>query len=172
MATLVVTYTCKRERERLNTYINIVARFVSTVGSNLFAFSWDLVMDWDLVQIDSYNNGMLLFKFRKNMHFSNPFWYVIAASINGCLRALKIGSHAYHVHPFCVDFAEIVRRWIWAIFRFENEWIKRSYIDIEVGNTMEETQHGRDNYVNTGNMLYIAPMASDNKGTNVGFPGT
>jgi hypothetical protein len=96
----------------------------------MFAFSWDLVVDWGLVQIDLDNDNNSLIKLRKDMHFSDPLWYMAAVGINGCLRALKIGSHLYHVHPFCVDLAEIVRRWIWVIFRFENEWIKRSYIYI------------------------------------------
>jgi hypothetical protein len=85
-------------------------------------------VDWGLVQIGADN---ALIRLRKDIHFSDPVYYIMAVALNGLLRLLKVESHLYHVHPFCVDLSEIVRRWTWVIFRFENEWIKRSYLDME-----------------------------------------
>jgi hypothetical protein len=106
--------------------VNINDRFLSAVFSNIFAFGWDIVIDWGLIQLET-DRAL----FRKDLHFSDPFCYVMAVGINGLLRLLKIGSHLYHIHPFCVDLSEIARRWTWVVFRFENEWIKRSYIDMD-----------------------------------------
>ncbi|KAI8095076.1 EXS family-domain-containing protein [Gilbertella persicaria] len=89
--------------------------------TSAFAFVWDLVIDWGLFQVKFWS-----FEFRKDIHFSDPLWYIMAVAINMSLRLLKIVSHMYQIHPFCVDLAEILRRWIWVIFRFEHEWIKRS----------------------------------------------
>jgi hypothetical protein len=83
----------------------------------VFAFIWDVTVDWGLIQLDTLT-------LRKNVHFSDPFWYMLAVGLNACFRILKIGSQLSHVHPFCVDLAEIVRRWIWVLFRFEYEFIK------------------------------------------------
>lgn len=94
--------------------------------SNIFAFGWDITMDWGLLKIEQ--DHLLL---RKDIHFSDPIWYMLAVSVNGCFRVLKVGSQLYHVHPFCIDSAEIFRRWIWVIFRFEYEFIKHHYIDTE-----------------------------------------
>jgi hypothetical protein len=139
----------------------------------MFAFGWDLVMDWGLVEMDidrSFSDTLLL-KLRKDRHFSDPLWYVAAASANGCLRALKIGSHVYHVHPFCVDLGEIFRRWIWVIFRFENEWIKRYYVDVERDGIITEETQGNSStmFGKTGSMLHIPPMAS-NRIIHIGSP--
>ncbi|KAI7907927.1 EXS family-domain-containing protein [Cokeromyces recurvatus] len=91
-----------------------------------FAFIWDLVMDWGLIQIDMHQR-VLIFRIRKDLYFSNPMWYLLAILLNGCFRSLKISSYFYHIHPLCIDITEIVRRWVWVLFRFEYEWKKRSY---------------------------------------------
>ncbi|KAG2206889.1 hypothetical protein INT47_007646 [Mucor saturninus] len=94
----------------------------SAMFSNVFAFVWDIVMDWGIIQV-----GTDRVCIRKDLHFSEPWSYVLAVGINASIRLLKFGSHLHHIHPFCVDLAEIARRWTWVIFRFENEWIKRYY---------------------------------------------
>ncbi|KAI9473992.1 MAG: EXS family-domain-containing protein [Benjaminiella poitrasii] len=100
--------------------------FISAMSSTLFAFSWDLIIDWGLIQI-SQQQTSVIFHARKDLYFSDPVWYLFAVLLNGSFRTLKIASHLYRIHPFCIDMAEIVRRWVWVIFRFENDWIKRSY---------------------------------------------
>ncbi|KAL9553651.1 hypothetical protein MBANPS3_003184 [Mucor bainieri] len=97
----------------------------SAMLNSTFAFAWDIVMDWGLVQMDTTASASI--RLRKDLYFSDPLYYIAAIGVNGSLRLLKIGSHVYHVHPVCVDVAEIARRWIWVVFRFENEWLKRSY---------------------------------------------
>ncbi|KAF1796356.1 EXS family-domain-containing protein, partial [Mucor lusitanicus] len=96
----------------------------SAIFNSAFAFAWDLIMDWGLVQTDATETTTRM-RLRKDLYFSDPLYYIAAVGVNGSLRLLKIGSHVYHVHPICVDVAEIVRRWIWVVFRFENEWLKR-----------------------------------------------
>lgn len=103
----------------------------------MFAFGWDLIMDWRLVQVELDN--ALVIRLRKDIHFSDPVYYIMAVGLNGLLRLLKVGSHLYHVHPFCVDLLEILRRWTWVIFRFENEWMKPSYQDIERAASIDKT---------------------------------
>lgn len=89
----------------------------------MFAFAWDIIIDWGIIQLEA--SAFV----RKDMHFSYSYSYALAIGINGCIRLLKIESHLHHIHPFCIDLAEIVRRWTWVVFRFENEWIKRSYLE-------------------------------------------
>lgn len=86
-------------------------------------------MDWGLIQVELDNE---LIRLRKDIYFSDPFMYIMAIAFNGLFRLLKVASHLHHIHPFYVELSEIARRWIWAVFRFEYEWVKRSYtLDIE-----------------------------------------
>ncbi|EPB81906.1 hypothetical protein HMPREF1544_11357 [Mucor circinelloides 1006PhL] len=118
--------------------------------NSAFAFSWDLVMDWGLVRMDAAHDAFIIL--RKDLYFSDSLYYIAAVGVNGSLRLLKIGSHLYHVHPMCVDVAEIVRRWIWVVFRFEHEWIKRSY-----SNTDIELQQQLAAFSNTANEHHSVP---------------
>ncbi|KAK4511978.1 uncharacterized protein ATC70_003977 [Mucor velutinosus] len=121
----------------------------SAMFNSAFAFAWDLAMDWGLVQIDTAESSVI--RLRKDLYFSDPLYYIAAVGVNGSLRLLKIGSHVYHVHPICIDVAEIVRRWIWVVFRFENEWLKRSY-----SNTDVELQQ-QPAFASAANALHITP---------------
>lgn len=97
----------------------------------MYSFIWDVVMDWGLVDTTTL-------QLRKDAHFSHPSVYLVAVIVNSLLRGLKIFSHLHHIHPFCVDFSEIVRRFIWVVFRFEYEWTKQSYYDVERGVVMTD----------------------------------
>lgn len=81
-------------------------------------------MDWGLIDTTTL-------QLRKNVHFSHPSVYLMAVVVNSLLRGLKIFSHLHHIHPFCVDLSEIMRRFIWVVFRFEFEWTKQSYYEVE-----------------------------------------
>ncbi|GAN07190.1 conserved hypothetical protein [Mucor ambiguus] len=121
----------------------------SAMFNSAFAFAWDLVMDWGLVQMNTTESTFI--RLRKDLYFSDPLYYVAAVGVNGSLRLLKIGSHVFHVHPVCVDVAEIVRRWIWVVFRFENEWLKRSYSSTDVELQQQSV------FASANNALHIAP---------------
>ena len=103
-----------------NTNLFSLCRLMYSVFNHVFAFSWDIVMDWGLVEIGKDGVGL-----RQHLHFKDPFVYIMAVGLNGIMRLVKVASHFHPVvHHFCFDLSEIGRRWIWVIFRFENEWIK------------------------------------------------
>ncbi|KAI8348662.1 EXS family-domain-containing protein [Blakeslea trispora] len=96
--------------------------FILAIMTHTFAFGWDLVMDWGLLH---YKTGSI--KWRKDVWFSDSRWYLVAIAINLNIRVFKIMSSIHPIHPFYIDLFEILRRWIWVIFRFEYEYVKSSF---------------------------------------------
>ncbi|OBZ82562.1 Protein SYG1 [Choanephora cucurbitarum] len=92
------------------------------VSTHVFAFGWELVMDWGLIQ---YNCGSI--RWRKDGWFSDMRWYLAASVINLNIRMIKLMASVYPIHAFYIDLFEIIRRWIWVIFRFEYEHVKSSF---------------------------------------------
>ena len=97
-------------------------RLMLAVSTHVFAFGWDLVMDWGLIQ---YNCGSI--RWRKDGWFSDMRWYLAASVINLNIRMIKLMASVYPIHAFYIDLFEIIRRWIWVIFRFEYEHVKSSF---------------------------------------------
>jgi hypothetical protein len=99
---------------------------VAALCSSLFAFVWDLRMDWGLVDLDSPN-----YPLRAISLF--PAWsYYAAAALNFVLRlswVITISPAAFGFNfpqrYFLLGIAalEIVRRSVWAVLRLEHEHV-------------------------------------------------
>ena len=91
--------------------------------NTLYTSSWDIMMDWSLLQRGSKNKLL-----RDNLFFKRPIYYYCAMVIDVILRFQWI-FYAFFtsqiqqlaVTSFCVALAELIRRFIWIFFRVENE---------------------------------------------------
>ncbi|KAI8327311.1 EXS family-domain-containing protein [Blakeslea trispora] len=125
--------------------------------NSMYSFWWDISMDWNLitVQLDpteisdhhqpqsKHHNKVIrhppqvttpMIHFRRQLYFSQPFWYVLSIFFDFLLRitwSLKLSSHIYlrklDGSIFLMELLEIFRRWVWVIFRLESEWVKKVY---------------------------------------------
>jgi len=95
----------------------------ATINS-VFTCSWDIYMDWDLLQPDA--KYPLL---RHHLAFEDDWWlYYFAMCTNVLLRFLWItyllpGPMSTPMRAFVVGLLEMLRRWQWNFFRLENEHI-------------------------------------------------
>ena len=112
---------------------------------------WDLIMDWGLLR--SWESST--FALRPQITFSRAFYYyaIVANLILRCTWLIPafINVSGYPILTTIgwgtlIGFAELYRRWFWAILRIENEQInnfeKYRYIqDIpEVNDYVEDRQ--------------------------------
>ncbi|KAG2235654.1 EXS family-domain-containing protein [Thamnidium elegans] len=96
--------------------------------NSMYSFWWDISMDWNLITVSTKNNNV---KFRTQLYFPTTF-YVVATAIDFLLRitwSLKLSSPIYirQLDASIFLLLEIFRRWVWVIFRLENEWVKKIY---------------------------------------------
>lgn len=91
--------------------------------NSLYTSSWDIFMDWSLMQPQAKH-----FLLRDTLFFKNPLVYYFAMVTNVILRFQWIFYAFFSnqvqqsaVTSFCIALAEIVRRFIWIFFRMENE---------------------------------------------------
>ena len=91
--------------------------------NSIISSIWDIVMDWSLLQSDSKN-----FLLRDHLFYKNPNYYY-AAMITDVILRFQWVFYAFFtrqiqqsaVTSFCIAVAEILRRFIWILFRMENE---------------------------------------------------
>ncbi|KAI8087824.1 EXS family-domain-containing protein [Gilbertella persicaria] len=122
--------------------------------NSMYSFWWDISMDWNLisVQLDPTQvqeqptlkhpkvirhqpqTSTPIVHFRRQLYFSQPFWYVLSIFFDFLLRitwSLKLSSHIYlrklDGSIFLMELLEVFRRWMWVIFRLESEWVKKVY---------------------------------------------
>lgn len=77
------------------------------LGSSLYGLYWDLFVDWNL---------------RRESEFRFPkYVYLIAAISDSILRFSWLIGGTSEMRIFSLQLAELFRRWIWVIFRTENE---------------------------------------------------
>lgn len=96
--------------------------FIACINS-VYTSSWDIFMDWSLLQPHSKN-----FLLRDTLFFKRKIYYYAAMVINVILRFQWI-FYAFFSHQiqqsaitsFAIALAEILRRFIWIFFRMENE---------------------------------------------------
>ncbi|KAI8980252.1 EXS family-domain-containing protein [Pilobolus umbonatus] len=97
--------------------------YLSVMITNMMAFTWDITMDWGIIQLNS-NQTIVI---RKTSQFGS----ILAIALNAVLRLLKIYGHMSYLPSAYLNMAEITRRGIWVLLRFEYEWIKKTQrIDI------------------------------------------
>lgn len=121
---ITTTYYCllsvyridRRERNR-------IPFIIFALLNTLYTSSWDIVMDWSLLQPGSKNKFL-----RDNLFFKKPIYYYCAMILDVILRFQWV-FYAFFTHQiqqlavtsFCVALAEVLRRFIWIFFRMENE---------------------------------------------------
>ena len=106
-----------------NSERNRAAFIIFALINTLYTSSWDIMMDWSLLQSGSKNKFL-----RDNLFFKRPIYYYCAMVIDVILRFQWI-FYAFFtsqiqqlaVTSFCVALAELIRRFIWIFFRVENE---------------------------------------------------
>ncbi|KAB2578141.1 SPX domain-containing protein [Lasiodiplodia theobromae] len=96
--------------------------FCATVNA-VYCTTWDLVMDWSL--LNPYAKNRFL---RDNLGYKNVYWYYAAIILDPILRFNWIfyaiyGDDVQHsaILSFMVALSEIFRRGMWTLFRVENE---------------------------------------------------
>lgn len=109
------------------------------VINSMYSFWWDVSVDWNLVNVTNSPtshsaSSTTVVRFRKHHHFSDTSIYYVAMAIDFLLRttwSLKLSSHLYiqrlQGSIFMMELLEVIRRWVWVIFRMENEWMKRTH---------------------------------------------
>lgn len=129
--------------------------------NSMYSFWWDIAMDWSLINVTmaarvnthhrhhhhhqhSPSTTTPLIRFRKRLHFNNTLWYYGAMIIDFLLRttwSLKLSSHLYvkrlEGSIFVMELLEVIRRWVWVIFRLESEWVKRTHTTLPSSNPVD-----------------------------------
>ncbi|KAG2225329.1 hypothetical protein INT45_005573, partial [Circinella minor] len=139
--------------------------------NSMYSFWWDISMDWSLINVSASSRTTMMtshahqhhirhyttpiVRFRRHFHFNEAGLYYAAMIIDFLLRttwSLKIGSHLYARRLagsiFMMQLLEVVRRWVWVIFRMESEWVKRTMASLPTDNS---TMLAMDPINNTGN---------------------
>ncbi|EIE84207.1 hypothetical protein RO3G_08917 [Rhizopus delemar RA 99-880] len=88
-------------------------------------------MDWNLITINTQSHTVHI---RRQLYFSQPIYYILAVFIDFLLRitwSFKLSSHLLirqlDASIFLLELMEVFRRWVWVMFRMENEWVKKVY---------------------------------------------
>ncbi|CEG70543.1 hypothetical protein RMATCC62417_06420 [Rhizopus microsporus] len=112
--------------------------------NSMYSFWWDVSMDWNLITFTKqHQQQQPTIHFRKQLFFSQPVYYALAIFIDFLLRitwSFKLCSHLLirqlDASIFLLELMEIFRRWIWVIFRIENEWVKKVYSSLPSVDTL------------------------------------
>ncbi|KAL0483199.1 hypothetical protein AKO1_014851 [Acrasis kona] len=105
----------------------LVIWFSANIFSTLFKVGWDMVMDMGLFRVDGVK-----YKFLRSRLLYHPLWYYITIPTNFSIRFLWLilfFARSYfqttalnsQIIQFALAFLEILRRFIWNMFRLENE---------------------------------------------------
>lgn len=106
------------------------------------------------------------FGMRSYLHYEYPSFYIMAVILDFLLRTtwmLKLVSdiqiEEYEGGVFTMECLEVLRRWIWVLFRMESEMVKRAgYIDADSaplsGGVGVEAPMGGDG-VSNGDMIMM-----------------
>ena len=101
--------------------------------NSLYSFYWDVAQDWDLTLFSSSrSHPEQPYGLRRVRVFHPPELYygVMAADLLlRCTWSMKLSVHLEHFNDieggiFLLEVLEIGRRWMWAFFRIEAEWIR------------------------------------------------
>lgn len=109
---------------------------ISVVINSLFSFWWDVRNDWGLHFLDSnvwlVKDGSYKTPLRSVLLYRQPRKYYAAIFVDFILRftwSLKLSSHLHtyielESGVFALEILEIMRRYLWCLFRLEWEVIK------------------------------------------------
>nr|CAD7256647.1 unnamed protein product [Timema shepardi] len=128
-------------------YLWILAAVVST----LYAYTWDIKMDWGLLDTSATENKLL----REETVYSSPAFYYFAMIEDIMLRLMWAISYILTENEYISSdimtslssFLEVFRRFVWNFFRLENEHLNncgkfRAVRDISVAplDSSDQTQ--------------------------------
>ena len=106
----------------------------ATINSTL-SYGWDIVMDWGLISFNIRPNAKSLIYFRPRL-FYPVYYHLVAAIVNLIMRfswMITMFESARTLNPgtlvLLVEAMEIIRRFIWNIFRVEWEIINKADVD-------------------------------------------
>lgn len=95
---------------------------VTQTIATLYAFSWDVLMDWSLFSLQSEN-----YLLRDHLVYNENWIYYAGIVINFFLRSswvfILIYPENYANVSVFIAIGEIIRRWMWNFFRVENEHV-------------------------------------------------
>ncbi|XP_046414262.1 xenotropic and polytropic retrovirus receptor 1-like isoform X3 [Neodiprion fabricii] len=98
---------------------------VASVVSSCFAYTWDVKLDWGLLEVRKGENKFL----REEIVYSSPYYYYFAIVEDFILRfgwafSLSLTEMGYVHADLMVSIVaplEVFRRFVWNFFRLENE---------------------------------------------------
>lgn len=108
---------------------------VAVLINSLYSFYWDIAQDWDLTLFSPARahpeQPYGLRRVRVFGHGMPELYYAVMAVdlLLRCTWSMKLSVHLEHFNDieggiFLLEMLEIGRRWMWAYFRIEAEWIR------------------------------------------------
>jgi hypothetical protein len=103
---------------------------IMACSSSLFSYSWDLKMDWGLLEPNAPHRFL-----RRTIWYKNPYFYYISGVVNLMLRFMWILSISPAIlnqvwrpefFSFLIAFIEMFRRCLWNLIRVEKEQVANS----------------------------------------------
>lgn len=121
---ITTIYYCLLSVYRIDRSDTNRAVFITFASINsIYTSTWDIVMDWSLLQVGSKN-----WLLRDNLFYKMPIYYYVAMVVDVLLRFQWIFYAFFNdqiqqlaATSFLIALAEIFRRIIWVLFRMENE---------------------------------------------------
>ncbi|KAL0481202.1 hypothetical protein AKO1_012592 [Acrasis kona] len=106
--------------------------FSVSIWSTLYKYVWDVVMDWGLFRVTDTKYKLL----RRNLLYS-PIWYYLAMIENLFIRTVWLWLFFLRFYftsriwdsqfvMFGIAIAELFRRFVWNVFRLENEHLNNA----------------------------------------------
>ncbi|KAK3921286.1 Xenotropic and polytropic retrovirus receptor 1 [Frankliniella fusca] len=145
---LATHYEDYYEHQYLNPYFYLW--ILSSIGSSMFAYIWDIKLDWGLFDKNAGNNKFL----REEIVYSSVWYYYFGIVEDLLLRfgwvfSLSLSELGYVHGELMVTILsplEVFRRFVWNFFRLENEHLNncgkfRAVRDISVA-PMETSDQG------------------------------
>jgi len=106
---------------------------LAVLTNSLYSFYWDVARDWDLTLFSgSRHDPEHPYGLRRIRLLGSPTFYYIVIVLDLLLRcswSIKLSVHLEHFNDveggiFVLEILEIFRRWMWAFFRVEAEFLR------------------------------------------------
>ncbi|KAI9498358.1 EXS family-domain-containing protein [Zychaea mexicana] len=152
--------------------------------NSMYSFWWDISVDWNLINVATSSRTammtnhahqhhylhytMPIVRFRRHLHFNDAGPYFAAMVIDLILRttwSLKLSSHLYvkrlEGSIFMMELLEVIRRWVWVIFRMESEWVKRTLGTLPTDNATVLAMDTLGNSANSSSQSKLMPIREE-----------
>ncbi|CAJ0634333.1 13445_t:CDS:2 [Entrophospora sp. SA101] len=121
LSTMIPLWALYFDRIQGNHFVYTTLIISQTIAT-LYAFSWDVLMDWSLFSLQSEN-----YLLRDHLVYNENWIYYAGIAVNFFLRSswvfILIFPNDYVNVALFIAIGEIIRRWIWNFFRVENEHV-------------------------------------------------